>query len=328
MVKIAVVNSTSFGRVFPEHWSALEKLGQVRRVSLPSDVKGAVLAKALKGSTAIIAGVNPRFSGDFFERMGPSLKLIARHGIGYDNVDLRAAALHGVTVTRVPGPLEREAVAEHTLALLLACLRKIPQAREAVQKGQWLKRLEFRGSEIKGKTAGILGLGNIGSCSAEILSKGFKARVIAYDPKVSPALARRRHANRVPFNRVLADSDILLLHCSLNAGNRGFINARALAKMKKGVVIVNTARGELVDTAALVKALRSGRVAAFGADVVEGEPLTRKNHPLLNMENACLVPHIAAYTLESMKAMGDKCVADVADVVQGRRPKEIVNSSK
>jgi phosphoglycerate dehydrogenase-like enzyme len=325
MVKIAVVNSTSFGIRFPRHLRALAALGRVKRFMLPSDISGAALARALKGYSLIIAGVNPDFSADFFKKSASGLKLIARHGIGYNNVDIKAATASGVLVTRVPGPLEREAVAEHALALLLACLRKIPQARAAAQKGQWKRRLSFAGEEIKGKTAGILGIGNIGTRTARILGDGFSARVLAFDPYLKPSVIRQRGAEPATFKRVLAKSDIVLLHCSLNPQNRHFINASAFKIMKPGAVLINTARGELIEMKSLVGALKSGRLSAFGADVVEGEPLDRRGHPLLKLDNAVIVPHIAAYTLQAMEAMGDKCVADIMDVVHHRRPKEIVN---
>lgn len=321
MVKIAVVNSTSFGKKFPAHLKALERLGPVRVLKVPLSAGAPRLARALKGIHCVIAGVSPRFSREFFRLSAGALRLVSRHGIGYDNVDVKAAADYGVLVTKVPGPLEREAVSEHALALLLACLRGIPQAREAASKGQWARRMEFTGGEIRGKTAGILGIGNIGSRTAEILKKGFGARVLAYDPYLKPGLIRKRGGEPVSFRQVLSRPDFVFLHCSLNRKNLHFINRQAFSLMKKGTILVNTARGELVEMKSLLSNLKNRKIAAFGADVVEGEPLENPGHPLLKLNNAVIVPHIAAYTLEAMEAMGLKCVRDVRDVASGRIPK-------
>src|SRR5579859_412426 len=168
MINIAIVNSSSLGKVFPQHWKALTRLGKVKRFDVPVDIPGRKLGRLLKGFHAIIAGVNPDYTPEFFRETRGTLRLIARHGIGTNNVDLKAASQAGVIVTKVPGKDEQEAMAEHTLALMLAILRKLENAQSAVRRGRWLDRPAFVGSEIKGKTLGLIGLGNIGRRVGEI----------------------------------------------------------------------------------------------------------------------------------------------------------------
>jgi phosphoglycerate dehydrogenase-like enzyme len=325
MIHIAVVNSSSLGKVFPQHWRALTRLGKVKRFDVPVNIPGRKLGRLLKGFHAIIAGVNPDYTVEFFKETSGVLRLIARHGIGYNNVDIQAATKYGVIVTKVPGKEEQEAMAEHTLALLLSVLRKLDEARSAVRQGRWMDRPDFVGWEIKGRVLGVLGLGNIGRRVAEIAKKGFGAQVIANDPGLKPSVIRQRWAQPVDLKTLLKKSDILSLNCSLNKENYHFINRATLGLMKPGAVLINTARGELVEQKSLVSALRSGRLAAYACDVVESEPITNRKHPLLNLENAVVVPHIGAYTKESLWAMGEKVVRDVRDMARGRKPREVVN---
>ena len=193
-----------------------------------------------------------------------------------------------------------------------------------MREGRWFDRPSFVGFEIKGKTVGIVGIGNIGTRVAAILKKGFAARVIAYDPYLKPAVIRRRGAEPVGFRTLMKTANIISLNCSLNKGNVHFINRYAFRLMKPGVVLVNTARGELMEEKALVDSLRSGKLSAYACDVVEGEPITNRRHPLLKLPNALVVPHIGAYTKESLRAMGEKVVQDVRDLIQGRKPRGVV----
>ncbi|MCS7309430.1 MAG: D-isomer specific 2-hydroxyacid dehydrogenase family protein [Armatimonadetes bacterium] len=321
-LRIAIVNSSSFGKHFPEHVERLRALGEVAHFDFPADIDGSSLAEALQGYNVIIASVKPYFTREFFEYKDHTL-LIARHGIGVDNVHLPSAAQRGVLVTKVTPWVEREAVAEHTVALLLDILRGTHEARQAVYAGQWAHRARFVGFEIKGKTVGIIGIGNIGSRVAEILRNGFGAHTIAYDPYLSPDTIRSRAAEPVGLDELLRQSDIISLNASLNTENYHMLSHREFALMKQGVFLVNTARGELIDEDALVEALESGKVAAIGMDVVEGEPI-EGNHRLLKYPNVLIVPHIAAYTRESLRLMGEKVVADVERVARGEMPEEVV----
>lgn len=322
-MRIAIVNSSSFGRYFPEHIDRLTHLGEVRRFEFPASIGGSELARALKGFPILIVSVTPRFSPEFFAEKDETW-LIARHGIGVDSIHLPSATVHGVLVTRVPGPAERDAVAEATVALLLALLRHIPQAGAAVREGRWADRAAFVGWELRGKTVGLIGSGNIGSRVGEILARGFGARVLAFDPSVPPEVICAAGAEPTDLETLLEESDIISLHAALTEENYHLLSYKSFTRMKPGVLLVNTARGELVDEAALIAALESGKVAGAALDVVEGEPIG-PDHPLLRFPNVLVVPHIAAYTRETLRRMGEKMVADVERVLLGEVPEEVVN---
>ncbi|MGQ9881988.1 MAG: D-isomer specific 2-hydroxyacid dehydrogenase family protein [Armatimonadota bacterium] len=321
-LRIAIVNSSSFGKYFPEHLERLQALGRVERFDFPTTIDGRSLAEALQGYNVIITSVKPYFTREFFEHKDHTL-LIARHGIGVDNIHLPSAGEKGVIVTKVTPWVEREAVAELAVALLLDILRLTHEARRAVYDSRWSERARFVGFEIKGKTVGIIGIGNIGSRVAEILRHGFGAYTIAYDPYLSPETIRQRSAEPVELDELLRQSDIISLNASLNEGNYHMLSYREFSLMKQGVFLVNTARGELIDEDALVAALESGKVSAIGIDVVEGEPIDG-SHRLLRYPNVLIVPHIAAYTRESLRLMGEKVVRDVECVARGDLPEDRV----
>ncbi|WP_448591245.1 D-isomer specific 2-hydroxyacid dehydrogenase family protein [Thermoflexus hugenholtzii] len=321
--RIAIVNSSSFGRYFPEHLERLSALGEVRRLDFPPHIDGRALAEALRGFPILIASVTPRFGPEFFAHKDETW-LIARHGIGVDNIHLPSATAHGVLVTRVTPWMEREAVAELTVGLLLALLRRIPEAAAAVREGRWMERAAFVGWELHGKTVGLIGFGNIGSRVGEILAQGFRARVLAYDPNVPPEAIRAAGAEPADLETLLREADILSLHAALTEENIHMLSGEAFAKMKPGVILVNTARGELIDEAALIAALEEGRVAGAALDVMTEEPIPA-DHPLLRFPNVLIVPHIAAYTRETLRRMGEKVVSDVERVLRGEIPEEVVN---
>ncbi len=322
-LRIAIVNSSSFGRYFPEHMERLARLGEVQRFEFPATIGGQELAQALRGFPILIVSVTPRFGPEFFAHKDETW-LIARHGIGVDNIHLPSATAHGTLVTRVTPWMERDAVAEMTVALLLTLLRRIPEAAAAVREGRWGERAAFVGWELKGKTVGLIGFGNIGSRVGEILVHGFRARVLAYDPYVPPETIRAAGAEPVDLKVLLQESDIISLHAALTEENVHLLSHEAFARMKPGVILVNTARGELIDEAALIAALESGRVAGAALDVVEGEPIG-PDHPLLRFPNVLIVPHIAAYTHETLRRMGEKVISDVERVLRGEIPEEVVN---
>jgi phosphoglycerate dehydrogenase-like enzyme len=322
--RIAIVNSSSFGRIYPDHLRRLARVGEVRRFTVPSGLKGTGLAGRLKGFHAVIASVNPAYDDAYF-RLSPDLVLITRHGIGYNNVDTVAATTAGVLVSRVPGVVEREAMAEHTVGLILAVARRFRPADRAVRVGRWETRPRFVGFELKARTIGVVGCGNIGSRVATILARGFGARVIACDPNVPSGIIKKLGARKVPLSVLLREADVISLHASLDEKSRGMIGNKELNKMRRGAVVVNTARGELTDERVLGRALQSGRLAGLGLDVVAREPAGR-GHPLLRHENVIMVPHIGAYTVESLRGMGDKVVDDVERVLgRGKPPREVVN---
>lgn len=321
---IAVVNSSSFARIFPEHAAEAERLGDVVRVQVKADAAPDELVARLKDADAIVASTNPVFAAQTIRAL-PKLKVIARHGIGCDNVDLAAAGELGIAVTKVPGELEREAVSEHCIALLLELARFTGPADRAVRAGHWSGRPQFKGIELRGRQVGIIGIGNIGSRTAEILSMGFGSKIAAYDPNLTAEQIRARYAEPAELDSLLANCDIILLHCSLNSTSRGMLDEKRLAVMRRGALLVNTARGELIDENALIRALESGQLGGYAADVVTGEPIGPE-HRLLQAPRTIVVPHIAAYTEESLHAMGESVLNDLRAVLEHKScPVNLVN---
>lgn len=323
MYKVAVVNSKTFLVRFPDLYKKLSDFTSIERLEFPRDIPPEDLARRLQGYQFVVASVTPLYDRKFFE-LNEDVVMICRHGIGVDNVDVEAATENGVLVTRVPGYKEREAVAEHAVALMLAVVRHLCQASGAVRKGRWGDRGKFVGFELRGRSVGIVGLGNIGSRVAEILSRGFGANVLAYDPYVDGETAGRFGAKLVSLDELLSSSDIISLHVPLTKETRHMLDKDALSKVKEGIIIINTARGELVDTDALIEAIRAGRIGGVGLDVVEGEPIGA-DHPLLKFDNVLVVPHIGSNTVEGIRGMDESCVAAILDVIRRKAPEGLVN---
>jgi len=294
------VNSKSFGK-YSKAIEELKECGEVVKKDLPKDIDGATLAKELRQVSIVIASSTPKYDATFFND-NKSVAAILVHGIGLDNVDVKSATEEGVIVAKVPGPIEREAVAELTVGLLINVLRHITPAFIKVREGKWGERAKYVGSELMNKTVGVIGVGNIGSRVAEILKNGFNATVLAYDPYLSPEKISNMGLKPVSFDRLLQESDIITIHCPLTKETYHMLDEAAFKKMKEGVIIINAARGAIIDANALVKALKEGKVKAAALDVVEGEPIDPAN-PLLKFENVLITPHIGAYTFEALKGM-------------------------
>jgi D-3-phosphoglycerate dehydrogenase len=241
----------------------------------------------------------------------PRLRVIGRAGVGVDNIDAAAATRRGIVVMNTPGA-NAVAVAELTIALMLGLARKLPKANSTMHAGQWEKK-SLQGAELRGKTLGILGLGRIGLEVAK-RAKGFGLEIIGSDPFVSAAVARENGIKLVTLDELIAGSEYLTLHVGLTPQTTGVINAKTLATMKKGVRIINCARGELIDDAALVEALKSGQVAGAALDVFVEEPL--KNSPYAELDNVILTPHIAGSTGEAQEAVGIQIARQVRDYLK------------
>ncbi|MEZ0345914.1 MAG: D-isomer specific 2-hydroxyacid dehydrogenase family protein [Infirmifilum sp.] len=320
MFKVAVVNSRSFGVNAPDLLEELRKHAEVVFLDLDKKMRGKELAEKLKGYHFVIASVTPIYDSEFF-KFNKDVLLIARHGIGVDNVDTQAATEEGVIVTRVPGYKERDAVAELAVSLCLNVIRKVCYGNTLVRQGKWGERAKIVGFNIKGKTVGIIGIGNIGGRVAEIFSRGFQARVIAYDPYVRQEDARKIGAELVDLETLLRESDIIMLHAPLTKENYHMIGEKEFSIMKNGVILVNAARGELIDTQALIKALESGKVSGVGLDVIEGEPIDA-SHPILKYDNVVITPHVGANTREGLRGMDESNVDAILKVIQGVPPVE------
>jgi D-3-phosphoglycerate dehydrogenase len=244
-------------------------------------------------------------------------KVIGRFGLGVDNIDIAAAAQLGITVTYVPDYCLRE-VSDHAMALLLALARKITFSNRLVQSGRWevppivpLRRLE-------GEVLGLIGFGNIPRALAP-KAKAFGLEVITHDPYVPADVVKAFGVESTGFEDVLSRSDFISIHAPLLPATRGLMNAAAFARMKAGAFLVNTARGPLIDEAALVAALDSGRLAGAALDVVTAEPLAG-NSPLLGRDNVILTPHTGFYSVEALEELQTKCASDVARVLSGETP--------
>jgi D-3-phosphoglycerate dehydrogenase len=237
----------------------------------------------------------------------PKLKIVARAGVGLDNVDVDAATERGVLVVNAPTSNIHSA-AEHALALLLSASRQIPAADATLREHTW-KRSKFSGTEIFGKTVGIVGLGRIGQLVAARI-EAFGTHVIAYDPYVSPARAAQLGIELLPLDELLARADFISVHLPKTPETAGLIDKEALAKTKPGVIIVNAARGGLVNEAALAEAVSSGHVRAAGLDVYSSEPCT--DSPLFELPQVVVTPHLGASTEEAQ----DRAGTDVAESVR------------
>ncbi len=229
----------------------------------------------------------------------PRLRVIGRAGVGVDNIDAESATRRGIVVMNTPGA-NAVAVAELTLGLMLALARELPRANAALHSGRWEKK-SLSGTELRGKTLGILGLGRIGLEVAR-RARAFGMTLIGHDPFVAPAVAREHEVQLVSTEELFRASDYLSLHVGLTPQTHGIVNAQSLAWMKPTARIVNCARGELIDAPALAASLREGRIAGAALDVFEREPLT--DSPFFGMDKVLLTPHIAGSTAEAQEAVG------------------------
>jgi D-3-phosphoglycerate dehydrogenase / 2-oxoglutarate reductase len=248
---------------------------------------------------------------DALMEKAPKLRVIGRAGVGVDNIDAEAATRRGIVVMNTPGA-NAVAVAELTIGLMLALARKLPTANATMHAGKWEKKT-LQGAELRGKTLGILGLGRVGLEVAK-LARGFGLEIVGSDPFVSAAVARENGIVLVSLEDLFTKADYLTLHVGLTPQTQGVINAKTLATMKKGVRIVNCARGELVDDAALVAALKSGHVAGAALDVFTVEP--PKDSPYTEFDNVILTPHIAGSTAEAQEAVGIQIAMQVREYLK------------
>src|SRR3984885_5450991 len=256
------------------------------------------LPSALADADALVVRSAVQVDDALMEK-APKLRVIGRAGVGVDNIDAEAATRRGIVVMNTPGA-NAVAVAELTIALMLALARKLPIANATMHAGKWEKK-SLQGAELRGKTLGILGLGRVGLEVAK-RARGFGLEIIGSDPFVSAAVARENGISLLPLEELFGKADYLTLHVGLTPQTQGIINAKTLATMKKGVRIINCARGELVEDAALVDALKSGHVAGAALDVFTEEP--PKSSPYFELDNVILTPHIAGSTAEAQEAVG------------------------
>ncbi|MBC7327375.1 phosphoglycerate dehydrogenase, partial [bacterium] len=252
---------------------------------------------------------------------GEKLKIIGRAGVGVDNIDVEAATEKGIVVVNSPGGNTR-AAAEHTIALMLALARNIPQAHLSLKQGEW-KRSKFMGVEIYGKTLGIIGLGRIGREVAK-RAQGLGMEVIAYDPYISEELAERLNIQLLDLESLLSKADIVTVHTPLTKETRHLLGEKELRKMKKGAKIINTARGGIIDEQALVKVIEEGILSGAAIDVFEQEP-PPPDHPLLKLEQVIVTPHLGASTVEAQEYVAVDVAQQIVNFFKGIPPTSPVN---
>lgn len=288
-----------------------------RAASLAERITMAKPAEVLIASTAA--------AGREFLRELPRLKGIVRTGIGYDSVDLDAATELGIAVANVPVFCQDE-VAEHALGLLLAVARKIVRADRLTHQGKWVAGIQERMLPIRrlrGLTLGVVGFGRIAQTFAG-MAKGLGLRVAATDPYVAPEVAREAGVDLMPLEELLPQSDIVSLHVPLTAETRYLINAGSIQLMKRGAILLNTARGPVVNEVALEKALADGHLGGAGLDVMETEPAII-SHPLLHFDNVVVTCHYASCSLEAYADLRRGISEQVAQILRGEFPRHLVN---
>ncbi|MFN8544832.1 MAG: phosphoglycerate dehydrogenase [Candidatus Binatia bacterium] len=273
-----------------------------------TDVTAAELPAAVRGFHGIVVRSRTKVTAAVIDA-ADALRVIGRAGIGVDNIDVAAATKRGVVVMNTPGG-SNVTTAEHAIAMLLALARSIPQASAAVKAGEW-PRGKYVGTEICNKTLGVIGLGNIGAIVAE-RGLGLRMKVIAFDPFATPEMAARLRVELVTLDELAARADFVTVHTPLTEETRGLIGRETMARMKKGVRIVNCARGGIVDEQALVGAIQSGHVAGAALDVFVEEP-PPKDHPLLALPQVICTPHLGASTDEAQVNVAIAIAQQVAE---------------
>jgi len=252
----------------------------------------------------------------------PRLKAVSRYGVGVDTIDVQAATEHGVVVSNVPD-YGVEDVSDHAIALALTLARGIPDLDSGVRSGRNLLNSVKPIRRFSSQTFGVVGLGLIGAATAA-KAKALGFRALGYDPLHTPGTTTKEGIEVVSFDDLLAASDVVSLHVPLNKHTHHLINARTLEQFKEGATVINTCRGGVIDTEALIAALKIGRIRAAGLDVFEEEPLPL-NSTLLDLDRVVLTPHTAWYTEESSDELKRRTAENVVDACLGRRPRNVVN---
>lgn len=292
---------------------ALAKLNPEFRISKSSSAED--ILEVARDADAIIV-CYAQITAEIINQL-TKCRVIARTGLGVDNIDIPAAKAKNIVVTYVPDYCLHE-VSDHAMALLLAMARKIPLANRHVHSGRWEMPVVQPLYRLNGRTLGLVAFGNIPQALVP-KAKAFGLKVITTDPFVAQEHLDAHDVENVSFDELLARSDFISVHAPLLPQTRGMFNAEAFAKMKKGAIIINTARGPLIDEKALVAALDSGHLGGAALDVVEVEPLP-KDSQLIGRDNVILTPHTGFYSAESLVELQTKAATDVARVLQGEEP--------
>lgn len=295
----------------------------IARLEATADTLISTDGAGLPAIAAAIVGSKITFDGDFMDRLGPGLKVIARTGIGADNIDLVAAAERGILAVNTPDA-PSESTAEHAVALLLALSKRVVAGDRSL-RGDRFSRAQLLGMELRGRVIGVIGFGRIGRRVAEICALGLGMRVLAFDPYVDLGQATVPGVEMVDeLDALLSRADVVTLHTPLTPETYHLLGERELCRMKTGGYLINASRGGVLDQDALLRLLQSGHLAGAGLDVFAGQP-PAPGDPLLSLPNVVVTPHIGSYTSRGVKAMGLGAVDQVLQVLRGERPDFLLN---
>lgn len=278
------------------------------------------MLKNIAGKDALLCMLSDEIDGQILDAAGPTLKVISSYSTGFDHIDVREASARGIYVTFTSDILA-EATADLTFALLLACARNIVKGDALVRQKKWKVGWApdlLLGQEVHGTTLGIIGLGRIGSAVAR-RARGFGMRILYHNRGGKSDLEQEVGASYAGLDELLAQSDFVSIHTSLNKASRSMIDLSKLQKMKKTAILINTSRGQVVNERDLTQALRRGIIAGAGLDVFDKEPLPRSS-PFLRMKNVVLLPHLGSATTETRYKMGEVAARNVLEILNGRMP--------
>ncbi|MHA7286827.1 2-hydroxyacid dehydrogenase [Arthrobacter sp. MDT3-44] len=282
------------------------------------------LLRRVSGADAVVSLLTERIDSELLDAAGPQLRVVANVAVGYDNIDVPACTERGIVATNTPGVLT-DATADIAFGLILLATRRLGEGERLIRSGQpWKWGMFFLlGSSLQGKTLGIVGMGGIGQATAR-RARAFGMDVVYQSrSELDPRIAAELGARRVDLDELLTVSDIVSLHCPYGPATHHLIGAGQLADMKDSAYLINTARGPIVDEAALASALREGRIAGAGLDVFENEP--RVHRGLLELENVVLVPHLGSATVETRTAMAMLAADNTLAVLSDERPPAPIN---
>ena len=283
-------------------------------------LSAAQLAEAMRTADALLPTVTDRVSAEVLGAPGRRARIVSNFGVGYNNIDVAAAKQAGVVVTNTPDVLTDD-TADIAITLLLMVARRAGEGERHVRAGAWTgwRPTHMLGTKVTGKTLGLVGMGRIGRAVAERAARGFGMRVLYHDPSVTAEAARAVGAEpAASLDALLAASDFVSLHVPSLPETRGLLNAERLAQMRPGAFLINTARGDIVDEAALAEALQRGTIAGAGLDVFEKEPAVTP--ALTALDNVVLLPHLGSATTETRVAMGERALANLVAFFDGRAP--------
>ncbi len=275
------------------------------------------LLDGVKGCAGVLSLLSDRMDAEAFDAAGANLKVISNFAVGYNNIDVKEAKQRGIAVGNTPGVLT-EATADIAVALLLAVARRLPEGWRAVEQLQWQswEPLGWLGLDLAGKTLGIVGLGRIGSAVAQRLAGGWGMKTLYTARSAKPEFESQFDARHVELDELLRESDFVSLHVPLSDATRKLIGAPELAMMKSTAVLINSARGEVIDQVALYEALKANRIFGAGLDVCDPEPLP-VNSPLRELSNCLIVPHIGSATVTARNAMAERSARNLIAGIRG-----------